>query len=113
MKKHTTAKRNQQVLTKTEKKQIVEMAANRRLTIGSDLGDRTRGGRGPPTPRPSGSGPHRPRDELAVVVQEMQKSVVTRLEKVYMCVRSECRTGRFWRRNSSSGGWELSGPRSG
>lgn len=41
MKKHITAKKNQQVLTKTNRKQIVEMAANKRLTIGLDLGDRT------------------------------------------------------------------------
>jgi transposase len=41
MKKHTTAKKNQQVLTKTDKKQIGKMAAQQRLTIGLDLGDRT------------------------------------------------------------------------
>jgi transposase len=41
MKKHITGKKNQQVLTKTNKGQIVEMAANKRLTIGLDLGDRT------------------------------------------------------------------------
>jgi transposase len=41
MKKHTTAKKTQQVLTKTNKKQIGEMAAKQRLTIGLDLGDRT------------------------------------------------------------------------
>ena len=41
MKKNTTAKKNQQVLTKTNKKQIMEMAANKRLTVGLDLGDRT------------------------------------------------------------------------
>jgi transposase len=40
MKKHTTAKKNQKALTKT-KKQILEMAANKRLTIGLDLGDVT------------------------------------------------------------------------
>jgi len=41
MKKHNTAKKNQKVLWKTKQKQIVEMAANKRLTIGLDLGDRT------------------------------------------------------------------------
>jgi transposase len=40
MKKHTTAKKNQRALTNT-KKQIEKMAANQRLTIGLDLGDRT------------------------------------------------------------------------
>ena len=44
MKKHTTAKKKHQALTKvtkTKKKQVVEMAASQRLTIGLDLGDRT------------------------------------------------------------------------
>ena len=41
MKKHITGKRNQQTLTKTKKKQIVEMAGSKRLTVGLDLGDRT------------------------------------------------------------------------
>jgi transposase len=42
MKKHITAKKNQQALTKTKtKQQIGEMTASRRLTIGLDLGDRT------------------------------------------------------------------------
>ena len=44
MKKHTTARKKQQALTKvtkTKKKQVVEMAASQRLTIGLDLGDRT------------------------------------------------------------------------
>jgi transposase len=45
MKKHTTAKKSQQALTKkktkTKRKQILEMAASQRLTIGLDLGDRT------------------------------------------------------------------------
>lgn len=40
MKKHTTAKKNQRALTNT-KKQIEKMAANQRLTIGLDLGDRS------------------------------------------------------------------------
>lgn len=40
MKKHTSAKKNQRALTNT-KKQIEKMAANQRLTIGLDLGDRT------------------------------------------------------------------------
>ena len=41
MRKHTTAKKNQQVVTKTNQKQIGEMAAKQRLTIGLDLGDCT------------------------------------------------------------------------
>ena len=41
MKKHTTAKKNQEALTKTKKKQIRQMAASQRLTVGLDLGDRT------------------------------------------------------------------------
>lgn len=41
MKKHTTAKKNRRALTNTKKKQIEKMAANQRLTIGLDLGDRT------------------------------------------------------------------------
>jgi transposase len=41
MKKNTTAKKNQKVLTKTEKDQIRKMAAAQRLTVGIDLGDRT------------------------------------------------------------------------
>lgn len=41
MKKHTTAKKNQKVLTKTDKNWIRSMAAKQRLTIGLDLGDRT------------------------------------------------------------------------
>jgi transposase len=41
MKKHTTAKKNRKALTKTTKKQILEMAASKRLTIGLDLGDVT------------------------------------------------------------------------
>lgn len=44
MKKHTAAKKKQQALTKvtkTKKKEVVEMAASQRLTIGLDLGDRT------------------------------------------------------------------------
>src|SRR5438552_6834397 len=41
MKKHTISKKTQQVPTKTNKKQIGEMAAKQRLTIGLDLGDRT------------------------------------------------------------------------
>ena len=41
MRKHTTVKKIQQALTKTKKKRIREMAANQRLTIGLDLGDRT------------------------------------------------------------------------
>ena len=39
MKKITTTKQNQKT-TKAEKKQIVKLAANQRLTIGLDLGDR-------------------------------------------------------------------------
>jgi transposase len=41
MKKHTTAKKSQKVLTKTDKNWIRRMAARQRLTIGLDLGDRT------------------------------------------------------------------------
>jgi transposase len=41
MKKHTTAKKTQKALTKTDKKQIRELATKQRLTIGLDLGDRT------------------------------------------------------------------------
>jgi transposase len=41
MKKHTTAKKNQKALTKTDKKQIRELATKQRLTIGLDLGDCT------------------------------------------------------------------------
>src|SRR5260370_25127627 len=41
MKKDTTVKKNHQALTKTKNKQIGEMAASKRLTIGLDLGDRT------------------------------------------------------------------------
>jgi len=40
MKEHTTVKKNRKALTKTDRKQIVEMAAQQRLTIGLDLGDR-------------------------------------------------------------------------
>ena len=40
MKKDTTAKKNQKALSKSEKKQIRKMAAQQRLTIGLDLGDR-------------------------------------------------------------------------
>jgi transposase len=39
MKKITTTKRNQKALSKTEKKQIREMATQQRLTVGLDLGD--------------------------------------------------------------------------
>ena len=41
MKKHTTAKKDQEALSKTQKNQIREMATEQRLTIGLDLGDRT------------------------------------------------------------------------
>src|SRR5215831_3090243 len=41
MKKHTTAKNAQKALTKTDRKQLWEMAAGQRLTIGLDLGDRS------------------------------------------------------------------------
>lgn len=41
MKKHITAKKNQRALPKTKGKQIREVAAKQRLTIGLDLGDRT------------------------------------------------------------------------
>jgi transposase len=41
MKKHTTAKNNQKVLSKTDKNWIRKMAASQRLTVGIDLGDRT------------------------------------------------------------------------
>jgi transposase len=41
MKKHTTVKKNRKALRKTTKKQILEMAASKRLTIGLDLGDVT------------------------------------------------------------------------
>jgi transposase len=41
MKKHTTAKKNQKALTKTNGKQLRAMAAQQRLTIGLDLGDRS------------------------------------------------------------------------
>jgi transposase len=40
MKKHTTAKKNHKVLTKTDKNWIRKMAASQRLTVGIDLGDR-------------------------------------------------------------------------
>jgi transposase len=41
MKKHTTAKKKQQARMRTKKQQIRKMAAQPRLTIGLDLGDRT------------------------------------------------------------------------
>src|SRR5947208_16899993 len=41
MKKHTTAKKDQKALSKTQTNQIREMATEQRLTIGLDLGDRT------------------------------------------------------------------------
>ena len=41
MKKLITAKRNQQAVRKTKAKQVAKRVANRRLTIGLDLGDRT------------------------------------------------------------------------
>ena len=41
MKKHTTAKKNQKALTKTDKQQIRKLATKQRLTIGVDLGGRT------------------------------------------------------------------------
>jgi len=41
MRKNTTAKRNQKVLTKTDKDTIHREAASQRLTIGIDLGDRS------------------------------------------------------------------------
>lgn len=41
MKKNTTAKNNAKALTKTDKNWIRKMAAQQRLTIGIDLGDRT------------------------------------------------------------------------
>jgi len=40
MRKHTTAKRPQQAVTKTNRKRIHKEAAQQRLTIGLDLGDR-------------------------------------------------------------------------
>src|SRR4051812_44420287 len=40
MKKNTTAKVTQKVVSKKEKKQIRSMAAKQRLTVGVDLGDR-------------------------------------------------------------------------
>jgi hypothetical protein len=39
MRKNTPAKKNQKALTKTSRKQIRELAAEQRLTIGLDLGD--------------------------------------------------------------------------
>jgi len=39
MRKNTTAKKNQKALTKTSRKQVRELAAEQRLTIGLDLGD--------------------------------------------------------------------------
>jgi transposase len=40
MKKNTTAKKNQKVLSKTQRTRIRQMATQQRLTIGIDLGDR-------------------------------------------------------------------------
>jgi transposase len=40
MKKNTTAKKNRKALSKTHKSQIRQMAAQQRLTVGLDLGDR-------------------------------------------------------------------------